>query len=162
MSDFNSSGGVGVMGVLTPMNTEDTYSVTDPTYGIDGLRNIDKISDLDTITVERRRAGMLVGVDGGTSYYKLKNITWDLTINDWEPFTLTQEVNYADKETPLGDIDNTNKNFTLQNTPTLNSEHVYLNGLLMEESYDYTIGTNIISFIDPPWLGSRLKCSYRH
>ena len=162
MSDFNSSGGVGVMGVLTPMNTEDTYSVTDPTYGIDGLRNIDKISDLDTITVERRRAGMLVGVGGGSSYYKLKNVDWDLTIDDWEPFTLTQEVNYTDKETPFGDINSTNKIFRLQNTPTTNSEHVYLNGLLQDELYDYTMSGNTISFINTPWSGSRLKCSYRY
>jgi hypothetical protein len=162
MSDFNLSGGIGVMGFIAPMNTEDTYSVIDPIYGIDGLRNVDDILDLNNVTIERRRAGMLVGVNGGESYYKLKNITWDLTINDWEPFTLTSEVNYSDKEVPLGDIDDVNKNFILQNTPTLNSEHIYLNGILQEELYDYTMSANTISFIEPLWLGVRVKCSYRY
>jgi len=162
MSDFNLNGGIGVMGFISPMNTEDTYSVIDPIYGIDGLRNVDGVSDLNNITIERRRAGMLVGVGGGESYYKLKNIIWDLTINDWEPFTLTNEVNYADKETPLGDIDDVNKNFTLQNTPTLYSEHIYINGILQEELYDYTMSANTISFIESPWIGARIKCSYRY
>ena len=40
MGDFSLMGGVGIMGVLTPMDTRDDYAVTDPVYGVDGLRNV--------------------------------------------------------------------------------------------------------------------------
>ena len=36
MSDFSLVGGIGIMGFLSPMNTNDTYAVIDPLYGVDG------------------------------------------------------------------------------------------------------------------------------
>jgi len=47
MSEFSLVGGIGIMGFISPMDTEDTYAVIDPTYGIDGLRNVDSLEDLD-------------------------------------------------------------------------------------------------------------------
>ncbi len=123
MSDFNLRGGVGVMGYLSPMDTRDTYPVIDPIYGIDGLRNVDTIEDLISISEERRRAGMIVGVSGGTVYYKLKQVEWVGDITDWELFTLGQQENitFIDKEIPLGIIDGINNLFILSSIPDQNS-----------------------------------------
>ena len=73
-TEFDKSGGIGLLGYVSPMDTRDSYAVTDPVYGIDGLRNVGTVNELNTIPFERRRAGMIVGVGGGENYYKLKNI----------------------------------------------------------------------------------------
>ena len=43
MVKFNTSGGIGVMGFISPMDSRDTYAVVDPLYGIDGFRNVDAL-----------------------------------------------------------------------------------------------------------------------
>jgi len=86
MSSFSLSGGVEVYGFISPTDTNDQYPVIDPLYGIDGLRNINTLSDLDSIPTLRRRAGMIVGVSGGTSYYKLNLPPWTNTFSDWSVF----------------------------------------------------------------------------
>ncbi len=63
MAEFSSYGGVGIMGFISPMDTLDTYAVIDPLYGIDGIRNVENETELNQITYERRRAGMLVGIE---------------------------------------------------------------------------------------------------
>ena len=95
MAEFSSYGGVGIMGFISPMDTLDTYAVIDPLYGIDGIRNVSDINELNSISYERRRAGMLVGVDGGNRYFKLKDVIWDFTITDWEEiffYTISQSA----------------------------------------------------------------------
>ena len=87
MGSFSLSGGVEVVGFISPTNPLDTYPVIDPLYGIDGFRNVNLLSDLNTIPELRRRAGMVVGVSGGTSYYKLKQEPWVGDITDWDDFT---------------------------------------------------------------------------
>lgn len=165
MSNFNLIGGVGIMGYLSPMDTRDSYPVIDPIYGIDGLRNVDTIEELNSITIERRRAGMIVGVSGGTTYYKLKNIEWVGNITDWEIFSLGNQetISFIDKEKPLGNIDGINNLFILSNIPDENSEHVYLNGLLQDSGQfeDYTIIGNEIYFNEPPLPNMKIRCSYR-
>jgi hypothetical protein len=49
MSSFSLSGGVEVYGFISPTDTNDQYPVIDPLYGIDGLRNVNTLSDLDLI-----------------------------------------------------------------------------------------------------------------
>lgn len=163
MGKFNSIGGVGLMGYLSPMDTRDTYAVTDPLYGIDGLRNVSTVSELDQIPFERRRAGMIVGVNGGETYYKLKNISnWVFDLSDWDELIFKQ--NYSDKETPMGLVDGFNNIFFLLNIPEENSEHIYLNGLLQDngESEDYTLEDNKIIFNEAPTTNSKIRCSYRY
>lgn len=86
MGSFSLSGGVEVFGFISPSNTTDQYPVIDPLYGIDGLRNVNLLSDLNTIPTLRRRAGMVVGVSGGTTYYKLNLPPWNNTLSDWSIF----------------------------------------------------------------------------
>ena len=81
--------GVKVTGVIVPTDTLDTYAVIDPIYGIDGLRNLSgNTNDLNSITTDRRRAGMVVGVNNGTTYYKLNPAPWTNTLSDWTLFSL--------------------------------------------------------------------------
>lgn len=87
MGSFSLSGGVEVFGFISPSDTTDQYPVIDPLYGIDGLRNVDTLSDLDLIPTLRRRAGMVVGVSGGTIYYKLNSPPWNFNISDWSIFS---------------------------------------------------------------------------
>lgn len=162
MSKFELLGGVGIMGFLSPMDTADTYAVIDPMYGIDGLRNVDSIADLNIIPEPRRRSGMIVGINGGEKYYKLKKISWTYTLNDWDELDLGKVI-YIDKETPDGIINGTNDSFELSSEPIPNSEHIYLNGLLQDSGLDgdYLIDGKIITFLIPPDMGMRIKCSYR-
>jgi hypothetical protein len=88
MGSFSLSGGVEVFGFISPSNTTDQYPVIDPLYGIDGLRNVNTLSDLNLIPTLRRRAGMLVGVSGGTTFYKLNLPPWNGTLSDWSLFEL--------------------------------------------------------------------------
>ena len=87
MGSFSLSGGVEVIGFISPTDPLDEYPVIDPLYGIDGFRNVDLLSDLDSIPELRRRAGMVVGISGGTQYYKLNPSPWNYDITDWEVFT---------------------------------------------------------------------------
>ena len=89
MGTFSLSGGVEVVGFISPTNPLDTYPVIDPLYGIDGFRNVNLLSDLNNIPVLRRRAGMVVGVSGGTEYYKLNPSPWTYTFTDWSVLNLS-------------------------------------------------------------------------
>lgn len=160
MSSFDLIGGVGIMGVLSPMDTEDNYPVIDPLYGIDGLRNVDSVEELNLIPFERRRAGMIVGVFGGQKYFKLKNIDWLNEFSDWEELDFTKQI-YIDKEKPIGEINAINKIFKLSKEPIPNSEHIYLNGVLQEMGDNYLIHSKEIIFLHPPQTTSRIRCSYR-
>lgn len=160
MSNFNLIGGVGIMGFLSPMDTEDRYAVIDPIYGIDGLRNVDTLNELNLIPEERRRAGMIVGVNNGEAYYRLKNVIWVYDLTDWVEIDFNKQI-YVDKETPTGDIDSINKEFFLSKEPILKSEHIFLNGLLQEVNYDYLIEGLKITFLDAPINGMRIRCTYR-
>lgn len=161
MSNSELIGGIGIMGFISPMDTEDSYAVIDPVYGIDGLRNVESLVELNSITFERRRAGMIVGVNGGETYYKLKNLNdWSYDISDWTEIDLSKII-HIDKEIPTGLVNNINDTFDLTYTPIPGSEHVYLNGLLQDENEDYIMEFNSIKFIDPPLTGMKIRCSYR-
>jgi len=86
------TGSVTVTGIIAPTDTNDTYPVIDPRYGVDGLRNVDSLSDRNSIPPDRRRLGMIVGVGvSGASgqYYKLINDAGGATTSDpdWAIFT---------------------------------------------------------------------------
>ncbi len=82
-------GGVQITGFISPTSSGDTYATHDALYGRDGLRNIDLLSDLDNISADRRRAGMIVGVGGFSglsNHYTLlpEGTGWTYTIADWD------------------------------------------------------------------------------
>jgi hypothetical protein len=84
--------------------------------------------------------------------------------------TFTQDVsngltsfNFVDKEVPIGLINGVNTSFTLANSPTSGTEHVYLNGILQESGAgnDYTISGNTITFLLVPLAGEKIRVTYR-
>ena len=120
---------------------------------------------LNNLPSERRKSGMLAYILETNDFFVLKNSNWEFTINDWQPLSIERrdERLFYDKETPTGLSDGLNNKFMLAEEPKIGSEHVYLNGLLQDsgELYDYTISDNLITFNEPPFLGSRVRCSYR-
>ena len=161
MSKFELVGGIGIMGFISPMDTQDTYAVIDPIYGVDGLRNVGTIDELNSISFERRRPGMIVGVGGGEIYYKLKNLSdWLFDVSDWLEIDLTKII-YIDKEIPSGIINGINNTFVLGRIPLHRSEHIFLNGLLQDEDEDYIINYDTIIFNAPPLNNMKIRCSYR-
>jgi len=80
-------GSIPVTGFIAPTDTTDTYPVTDAIYGIDGLRNVLNHTERDNISIDRRRAGMVVGTMDDGKYWRLKNQIWTLgDPSDWELF----------------------------------------------------------------------------
>jgi hypothetical protein len=125
--DFSKVGGVGVMGFISPRDTRDTYAVTDSIYGRDGLRNVNSVEELHLISQDRRRAGMLVGVNNGESYYKLKPAPWNMTLSDWDELVLPTMSEWQDSITK-GTIGIYNDNGTLEYFESLNQAIVSLSG----------------------------------
>lgn len=72
-------------------------------------------------------------------------------------------TNFVDKEIPSGSINGSNTAFTLANSPVAGSEHVYLNGMLLESGAgnDYTISGANITLLSAPLTGEKLRVTYR-
>ena len=69
---------------------------------------------------------------------------------------------FVNKEIPQGVVNGINTTFLLQHTPVNGSDHVYLNGLLVEDgaNTDYKISDNIIEFSEPLLPGMKIHCTY--
>jgi len=76
-------GSIPVTGFIGPTDSTDKYAVTDPLYGIDGLRNVNGNAERNAITTERRRAGMFVGT-GDLKVWMLKPGPWLYDDTDWD------------------------------------------------------------------------------
>lgn len=76
---------------------------------------------------------------------------------------VSRKADFVDRETPSGTVNGSNVTFTLANTPTAGSEHVYLNGLLQEpgSGNDYTISAAVITYLTAPLTGDKIRVSYR-
>ena len=72
-------------------------------------------------------------------------------------------ANFVDKETPSGSINGSNVTFTLANTPVSGSEHIHLNGMLLDvgAGNDYTITGATITMLTAPLVGEKIRVSYR-
>jgi hypothetical protein len=71
---------------------------------------------------------------------------------------------FADGEVPVGSINGANTVFSLANSPSpAGSLDLYLNGLLMKQSSDYTLSNNVVTFVtaSTPQSGDTLLGSYR-
>lgn len=128
---------------------------------------VSNTEELLSIPENERTAGMLVYNLENELFFSLKNTEWKFDISDWSGLDIKkiQENNliFLDKELPEGQIDGFNNIFLLKNIPKLNSEHVYLNGLLQDsfQNNDYSIIENVITFNIAPLEGSKIICTYR-
>ena len=91
-------------------------------------------------------------------------IVWDATNKRWKNGEVsgTSTINFADSETPTGDVDGVNTDFVLAHTPETGSLKVYLNGMRMSLTEDYTLATATITFLTAPDSGSIITCDYRY
>lgn len=80
------TGSIAITGFIAPTDINDTYPVTDSLFGIDGLRNVGTTASMFAIPNDRRRQGMVVGVNNINSYFKLRAAPWNGTIADWDDF----------------------------------------------------------------------------
>jgi hypothetical protein len=82
----------------------------------------------------------------------------------WTSNRINQEFNsFIYKESPAGDVDGVNAIFILNYEPIPQSEHVFLNGLLLDEGSDndYVLVENKIVFNEAPPAFSKIKCTYK-
>lgn len=77
-------GTVPLSGPVAPSSTTDTYPVTDPQYGLGGLRSVADIAARNDIPALRRQIGMMVYVQSEQKYYYLLSGTGN---QDWVVFS---------------------------------------------------------------------------
>lgn len=65
-------------------------------------------------------------------------------------------------EALTGTLDGSNTVFTLSNTPIINSQTIYINGLMQDIGDDYTISGNTVTFVIAPLAGSRPVANYQY
>ena len=83
--------GIVLGGAAVPSDSADTYPVTDPQWGLGGMRTVTSIADRNAIPVPRLQKGMLVHVTADGNTYALKD-TWGGALSvdgDWQVFTTT-------------------------------------------------------------------------
>lgn len=117
--------------------------------------------------------GALVAVEEGATY---ADTIWLCTSNSngtlgttgivWQPIPVTAglyHANFVAKEIPSGSINGSNTAYTLSATPVAGSEHVYVNGILMESGAgnDYTISGATITMLSALATGEKIRVSYR-
>lgn len=129
-----------------------------------------RVSDMDSWG---EVAGAFVAVEDGTT---LGDSIWLCTSNGGGTLGTTaitwmqiptaaglSHNNFVSKEIPSGAINGVNTTYILANTPIAGSEHVYVNGLLMESGAgnDYTIAGATITMLAALGTGEKMRVSYR-
>lgn len=109
-----------------------------------------KISDLAA-------ASALAGVE----YFEVLQGGVNKKVSGTQLLTQVAAVVFVDSETPTGDIDDVNDTFTLANNPTASTVKVFLNGIRLQVTTDYTLSGTTLTFITPPSTGDILLVDYR-
>jgi hypothetical protein len=112
----------------------------------------------DLIGFSTVHARLAVGTDG-------QFLTADSTAGTglkWATFTGVATTNFVFNETPSGTVNGVNTTFTLANVPTAGTVQVHLNGLLQVSGAgnDYTIASDVITYLTAPKTGDVIKCHY--
>jgi len=92
------TGTVRVTAKISPPATEDQYPVTDPQYGLGGLRSVGNTAARNAITSPRREQGMMVYVQNEDQFYYLKGGTADA---NWTPVTTNSTVSKNSSRTAI-------------------------------------------------------------
>jgi hypothetical protein len=82
----------GIFDLLTPIDNNDGYAITDPQYQLGGFREVATLIERDAIPLGRKRNGMFVYVLEDDKIYKLINGTWQEFIINNSP-TLLSNIN---------------------------------------------------------------------
>lgn len=97
----------------------------------------------------------------GPEYFEVLQGGVNKKVTGTQLLTLVGTGVFVDGETPTGDIDDVNADFDIANTPVSGSVKVFLNGIRMKETDDYTISGTTITFVTPPTTGDTIVCDYR-
>lgn len=107
---------------------------------------------------------IIIGTAGGNASVA---VSGDITLSSTGVATINSATvvrvqDVITRETPTGTLDGTNPVFVLANTPKAGTEHVFLNGLLMDAGAgnDYTISGATITFTFNPVAGDKIRVSY--
>lgn len=69
----------------------------------------------------------------------------------------------TNKEVPSGTVNGSNDTFTLTYDPvSSDSLNLFLDGLILELTTDYTISGSTITMVTPPAVGQKLYASYQY
>lgn len=71
-------------------------------------------------------------------------------------------LNFVDEEVPYGIIDSVNNIFTTQFMPKTGSLQVFLNGIRLKNTNDFTYTGDVITMINIPYLNDKLIINYRY
>lgn len=125
-----------------------------------GKRKTQNIPYVGGIRYLNQLVDVLIGSDLANGHA----IVWDAVNNRWKNGEVsgTSTINFADSETPTGDVDGVNTDFVLAHTPAAGSLKIYLNGMRMSLTEDYTLITATITFLTAPGSGSIITCDYRY
>lgn len=74
---------------------------------------------------------------------------------------LIGSLTFVDGEVPSGAVNSSNVTYTLANTPVTGSVHLYLNGIRLKATVDYTISGLTITMTTAPTTGDLILCDYR-
>jgi hypothetical protein len=118
----------------------------------------------DMMKMVENAANLLYNLTSSVSYISQSLTTQSIQIDNLSSTSnaLNSSKIFVNKETPSGNIDGINTTYVLTHTPTVGSDHLYLNGILIEDgtSTDYTISGSTIIFSEPLLSGSKLSCTY--
>lgn len=74
---------------------------------------------------------------------------------------LASALTPKDNIVPTGTIDGSNKTFTLPDTPSTGTLHLYKNGMRLKPTVDYSITGDTITMVEAPESGSELLADYK-
>ena len=72
-------GSVGITGIIAPKDEAESYAVTDPKYGLGGLRTVADLTEMYAIPFGRRQIGMVCYVTASGVYYSMLTVGTDDT-----------------------------------------------------------------------------------
>jgi hypothetical protein len=82
---------VKITGTIGPDTYEQQFPLTDPQFGLGGIRTVGTTTEMEAIYIDRRQEGMIVYVSGITAYYALIGTTAN---SGWTTgFTFGRSVN---------------------------------------------------------------------
>jgi hypothetical protein len=135
------NGTVQATGEFAPSSTGDTYAILDTRYLRGGLHHVDTLTDLNSITTDRREVGMIASVSG-TSYYKLAPEPWSYTLSDWTTFLDGNDIYVTGATLNTGYTLSLNRNDN--NSVTVNLAGLASDVYVVSGVYDDTTG--IVTF----------------
>ncbi|HYO82018.1 MAG TPA: hypothetical protein VES20_11485 [Bryobacteraceae bacterium] len=112
-----------------------------------------------------QRVGVNYEIAGSTITFTTGNIpgSGDVLLSSYRVGGNSSSA-YIDMEAPTGAVNGTNTQFALSQAPApAGSLHLYRNGLLQKQGFDYNLWGNVITFVPgaTPGIGDTLLANYR-